>query len=292
MAILIACFPFLGIFFLTLRQTYVKGKASSMAAPALSPEPGWEVLDACAAPGNKTVHLAALMKRKGKIIACELQRERIKRLKDTIKLSGASNIQVLNDDFLNQNPKDPSYSKVKAILLDPSCSGSGTAASRLDHLLPSKAAGQDTDTERLNKLATFQRKALQHALLFPAVERIVYSTCSINQIENEDVIKSVLPIAESNGFQLAKPFPEWQCRAECLVRTDPAKHGEGFFIALFTRKDANFSGGSNKNETRISHSTPEIKNARRKKKRVPFVSTNLFKMWLYDSTIVKSWRSN
>ncbi|KAH1252656.1 putative 28S rRNA (cytosine-C(5))-methyltransferase [Glycine soja] len=271
---------------------FLQGKASSMAAPALSPEPGWEVLDACAAPGNKTVHLAALMKRKGKIIACELQKERIKRLKDTIKLSGASNIQVLNDDFLNLNPKDPSYSKVKAILLDPSCSGSGTAASRLDHLLPSKAAGQDADMERLNKLATFQRKALQHALLFPAVERIVYSTCSINQIENEDVIKSVLPIAESNGFQLAKPFPGWECRAECLVRTDPAKHGEGFFIALFTRKDANFSGRSNKNETRISDSTAEIKNARRKKKRVPFVSTNPFKTWLYDSKIVKSWRSN
>ncbi|KAL2655158.1 hypothetical protein AAZV13_04G050400 [Glycine max] len=258
-----------------------------------------QVLDACAAPGNKTVHLAALMKRKGKIIACELQKERIKRLKDTIKLSGASNIQVLNDDFLNLNPKDPSYSKVKAILLDPSCSGSGTAASRLDHLLPSKAAGQDADMERLNKLATFQRKALQHALLFPAVERIVYSTCSINQIENEDVIKSVLPIAESNGFQLAKPFPGWECRglpvfegSECLVRTDPAKHGEGFFIALFTRKDANFSGRSNKNETRISDSTAEIKNARRKKKRVPFVSTNPFKTWLYDSKIVKSWRSN
>ena len=52
----------------------------------------FKVLDACAAPGNKTVHLAALMKRKGKIIACELQKERIKRLKDTIKLSGASSI--------------------------------------------------------------------------------------------------------------------------------------------------------------------------------------------------------
>ncbi|KAL5059367.1 hypothetical protein RYX36_030971 [Vicia faba] len=45
--------------------------------------------------------------------------------------------------------------------------------------------------------------------LFPALERIVYSTCSINQIENEDVVKSVLPIAESYGFQLAKSFPEW-----------------------------------------------------------------------------------
>ncbi|TKY74879.1 28S rRNA (cytosine-C(5))-methyltransferase [Spatholobus suberectus] len=153
--------------------------------------------------------------------------------------------------------------------------------------------------ERLNKLATFQRKALQHALLFPAVERIVYSTCSINQIENEDVIKSVLPIAESYGFQLAKPFPEWQCRglpvfegSECLVRIDPAKHGEGFFIALFARKDVNFSWWSNKNETRISHSSSTIKNAQRKKKPIPFISTNPFRMWLYDqlnwSTTVKS----
>ncbi|KAK7352565.1 hypothetical protein VNO80_17989 [Phaseolus coccineus] len=273
---------------------FMQGKASSMAAPALSPQPGWEVIDACAAPGNKTIHLAALMMSRGKIIACELKKERVKRLKDTINLSGASNIQVLNEDFLNINPKDPSYSKVNAILLDPSCSGSGTAASRLDHLLPSKTAGQqDTDMERLNKLATFQRKALQHALLFPALERIVYSTCSINQIENEDVIKSVIPIAESHGFHLAKPFPEWQCRglpvfegSECLIRTDPAKHGEGFFIALFARKDAISSECSNKNKTTILHGTPGIKDAQRKKKRIPFISTNPFKMWLYDQLML------
>lgn len=55
----------------------------------------FKVLDACAAPGNKTVHLAALMKRKGRIIACELQKERIKRLKETINLSGASSIHYL-----------------------------------------------------------------------------------------------------------------------------------------------------------------------------------------------------
>lgn len=54
-----------------------------------------KVLDACAAPGNKTVHLAALMRKKGRIIACELKKERIKRLKDTIKLSGASSILQL-----------------------------------------------------------------------------------------------------------------------------------------------------------------------------------------------------
>ncbi|KAH9653225.1 25S rRNA (cytosine-C(5))-methyltransferase NSUN5 [Citrus sinensis] len=194
---------------------FLQGKASSMVAAALAPKPGWKVLDACSAPGNKTVHLAALMKGKGKIVACELNKERVRRLKDTIKLSGAANIEVLHGDFLNLDPKDPAYSEVRAILLDPSCSGSGTAAERLDHLLPSHASGHTadpTEMERLNKLSAFQKKALRHALSFPGVERVVYSTCSIHQVENEDVIKSVLPIAMSFGFQLATPFPQWNCR--------------------------------------------------------------------------------
>lgn len=51
-----------------------------------------KVLDACAAPGNKTVHLAALMRGNGKVIACELNKERIKRLEDAVRLSGAHSI--------------------------------------------------------------------------------------------------------------------------------------------------------------------------------------------------------
>ncbi|XP_054818628.1 25S rRNA (cytosine-C(5))-methyltransferase NSUN5 isoform X2 [Prosopis cineraria] len=268
---------------------FLQGKASSMVAPALGPEPGWEVLDACAAPGNKTVHLAALMRGKGRVIACELSKERIKRLKETITLSGASNIRVLNEDFLNINPKAAEYSKVRAILLDPSCSGSGTASSRLDHLLPSKAAGQDFDMERLNKLANFQRKALEHTFAFPTVERIVYSTCSINQIENEDVIMSVLPMAESYGFQLVTPFPQWQRRglpvfegSEHLLRTDPAVDGEGFFIALFARKGASSSATLNERETRPTcNSCTRTKIRHSRKHRLPYIHTNMFNWWTY-----------
>jgi putative methyltransferase len=173
-----------------------------------------KVLDACSAPGNKTIHLAALMEGQGKIIACELNEERVKRLEHTIKLSGASNIEVCHGDFLGLNPKDPSFAKIRAILLDPSCSGSGTITDRLDHLLPSHSEDNNMnyDSMRLHKLAVFQKKALAHALSFPKVERVVYSTCSIYQIENEDVVSSVLPLASSLGFKLATPFPQWQRR--------------------------------------------------------------------------------
>uniref|UniRef100_A0A803PPZ8 SAM-dependent MTase RsmB/NOP-type domain-containing protein n=1 Tax=Cannabis sativa TaxID=3483 RepID=A0A803PPZ8_CANSA len=256
---------------------FLQGKASSMVAAALAPKPGWEVLDACSAPGNKTVQLAALMRGKGKIIACELNKERVKRLNDTIELSGASNIKVLHGDFLSLSSEDPTYSKVRAILLDPSCSGSGTASVRLDHLLPSYATGQssnDVDDFRLNKLAAFQRKALEHALSFPSVERIVYSTCSIHEVENEAIIKSVLSLASSFGFELEAPFPQWSRRglpvfegSEKLLRTDPVEDREGFFIALFVRKKGE---------------KPQTKDEKQKEILVPNVFSKFCKFMFYS----------
>lgn len=219
-----------------------------MVAVALCPEPGWKVIDACAAPGNKTVHLAALMNGEGSITACELNKERTKTLQNTIRRSGANNIETINGDFLDIDSNDPSYAEVRAILLDPSCSGSGISTERLDHLLPSHSRGNQDDastSSRIRKLSAFQRKALSHALSFPSVERVVYSTCSIHQAENEDVVSSVLPLASSLGFELATPFPQWRRRglpvfegSEHLLRTDPEDGLEGFFISLFVRKAA------------------------------------------------------
>lgn len=56
----------------------------------------FKVIDACAAPGNKTLHLAALMKGRGKIIACERDEKRVKRLKENVILSGALSILFQN----------------------------------------------------------------------------------------------------------------------------------------------------------------------------------------------------
>ncbi|CAH8363160.1 unnamed protein product [Eruca vesicaria subsp. sativa] len=254
-------------------RIFLQGKGSAMVAAALQPEPSWEVIDACSAPGNKTINLAALMKGQGKIIACELNEERVKRLEQTIKLSGATNIEVVHGDFLGLNPEDPSFAKVRAILLDPSCSGSGTISDRLDHLLPSHSAVYDSI--RLHKLAVFQKKALAHALSFPQVERVVYSTCSIHQIENEDVVSSVLPLASSLGFELATPFPQWQRRglpvcegSEHLLRMDPEEDKEGFFIALFTK--------TNKLDDLESSEVSERECRRRRKQCHPFLWPKVF----------------
>ncbi|KAG2316623.1 hypothetical protein Bca52824_019745 [Brassica carinata] len=259
-------------------RIFLQGKGSAMVAAALQPEPGWEVLDACAAPGNKTINLAALMKGQGKIIACELNEERVKHLEQTIKLSGATNIEVFHGDFLGLNLEDPYFAKVRAILLDPSCSGSGTITDRLDHLLPSHSAvNENYDSIRLHKLAVFQKKALAHALSFPHVESVVYSTCSIHQIENEDVVSSVLPLASSLGFELATPFPQWQRRglpvfegSEHLLRMDPDEDKEGFFIALFTK--------TNKldDDLESSDELPERVCRRRRKQCHPFLWPKVF----------------
>ncbi|XP_009402162.2 25S rRNA (cytosine-C(5))-methyltransferase NSUN5 isoform X3 [Musa acuminata AAA Group] len=242
---------------------FLQGKASSMVAIALSPKPGWKVLDACAAPGNKTVHLAALMRGKGKIIACEFNAERVRILEKTIRRSGAPNVDIVNGDFLDINTSDPVFKEVRAILLDPSCSGSGISAERLDYLLPS------------------YKKV-------PAVERVVYSTCSVHQTENEDVIKSVLPLATSLNFELATPFPRWPHRglpvfegAEHLLRTDPAEDTEGFFIALFVKK-CNSANNKLSRRTVPGKSMPSLSTKFMRGTRCkPYPFCKMSAMWLY-----------
>ncbi|KAJ1278549.1 hypothetical protein BS78_04G088100 [Paspalum vaginatum] len=271
-------------------KVFLQGKASCMVAVALGPKPGWKVIDACAAPGNKTVHLAALMNGEGSILACELNKERAKTLQHTVRRSGANNIKTVNGDFLDIDSNDPSYAEVRAILLDPSCSGSGISTERLDYLLPSHSRDDQDDastSSRVMKLSAFQKKALSHALSFPSVERVVYSTCSIHQAENEDVVNSVLPLATSLGFELATPFPQWRRRglpvfegSEHLLRTDPEDGLEGFFIALFIRKAAGGGAG----EPSEDGTEVRRKQVRRKRNGIKaFSSLRLSRMILYSN---------
>ena len=240
-----------------------------------------DIIDACAAPGNKTTHLAALLDKKnntynrgGKVFAFEKDHRRAQRLRDTVDLYGCSKtVIVAKKNFLEVDVNDAKYRNVRSILLDPSCSGSGTVQNRGDALMEyALKDGYDDDDDDDNRsekikreeeeeneeeqtrkkramsLQKFQLEALSHAMRFPGVLRISYSTCSIYREENEDVVQKVMPLAEELGFELAKCLPKWPRRgfAEVLGTTEAAKvvrvnpfegdDCEGFFVAVFQRK--------------------------------------------------------
>jgi 25S rRNA (cytosine2278-C5)-methyltransferase len=206
----------------------------------------FDYLDACAAPGNKTSHLAAVLLQQRRILAarsgnksklskrtpvahCSLyaldrSRPRYELLERRLSqmLPSKEEIKVVpqNLDFLATHGSD--YPNVRAILLDPSCSGSGIFSS-IDRQNESEihdgAAGNGDDPavpadeaklsvvgaaapkaiDRIEQLSSFQVKALQHAMgEFPNVTRIVYSTCSVHATENEEVIRRALNRGEVN----------------------------------------------------------------------------------------------
>ncbi|NXU81908.1 NSUN5 methyltransferase, partial [Oreotrochilus melanogaster] len=173
----------------------LQDKASCLPAFLLDPAAGSHVIDACAAPGNKTSHLAALLKNKGQIFAFDVDTKRLATMNTMLMRAGVTGFQLAQQDFLTVDPRDPKYARVTHILLDPSCSGSGNVwGSGRD---PQSGSGQ-----RLQALAGFQRKVLSHALSFPALQRLVYSTCSLHREENEDVVHAVLQ-EQGSAFRYA-----------------------------------------------------------------------------------------
>ena len=166
----------------------------------------------------------------------------------------------MNGDFLAVDPLGSEYANVKLLLLDPSCSGSGMRNHLFsDEKLDIEGTGEKKltfeeecerrfqeletkDIERVENLQSFQYRMLCHAMKFPKVMRICYSTCSLYRSENEAVVEEIL--ANNQEFELSnlrKTFKGLEKGfgkhgAKCL-RANPFKDlTDGFFIALFKRK--------------------------------------------------------
>ncbi len=103
----------------------LQDKASCLPAYLLDPPPGSQVIDACAAPGNKSSHLAAIMKNRGTLFAFDLDAKRLATMSTLLLRAGVTCQKLANQDFLKVDPDSPQYKDVEYILLDPSCSGSG-----------------------------------------------------------------------------------------------------------------------------------------------------------------------
>ena len=251
-------------------QIILQDKASCFPAKALLGDlpDDWrgDVLDACAAPGNKTTHAAALLGDRGAVHAFDRDARRLEILVKRAAEAGAA-VRASNADFLAATVETfPAASKIRAVLLDPSCSGSGMDG------VERNVMRDDADAARVSKLAAFQTEALAHALdAFPNAERVAYSTCSVHDAENEAVVAAAL--AARPGWRLRAALPAWPRRGRAaaglgaddaakLVRTDPAADDTiGFFLALFER------GAPKRARDAGDGGAPSARNARRKAKR-------------------------
>lgn len=233
----------------------LQDKASCFPALVLAPPSSDDgaVIDATAAPGNKTSHLSALMKGKGRLFAFERDQKRFSTLQGMLRKAGCKNVETINADFLSVSPDDKKYAAVTHILLDPSCSGSGIV-NRLDYLLEREDENEAVDTERLNKLSGFQLSMIRHAMKFPGVVKIAYSTCSIHAAENERVVCQALNSeeAQASNYKLAPKemvLPDWPRRgipeemddaeqAPSVIRCRPGDDAtNGFFVACFIKSE-------------------------------------------------------
>ncbi|HYM38421.1 MAG TPA: 16S rRNA (cytosine(967)-C(5))-methyltransferase RsmB [Nitrospiraceae bacterium] len=161
---------------------YVEDEAAQLVALILDPQPGALILDTCAAPGGKTTHLAALMQNRGEIIAVDKSAARLRLLEDNCRRLGIGIVRTTRADattLLPHNLRDRLFDR---ILVDAPCSGLGVLRRH-----PEGKWRKEAETLK-------QYQILQHRLLEQSANRLrpggvlVYSTCSSEPEENEQVI--------------------------------------------------------------------------------------------------------
>lgn len=220
---------------LNREDIYVQDESAMLVAHLLSPQNATFIVDLCAAPGGKTTHLAHLMGNAGKIIAVDISAEKVALLEENCRRVGACNVET---QVLDATKADLNFMKTAdAVLVDAPCSGFGTLRRHPDI--------------RWNK--TFEQiralSEMQYSLLKNAAQHIkpggilVYSTCSIEPIENEAVIQRFLADFPMWTIENAKDFlpnvlPN-MITPQGFVQTFPHEHEvDGAFAARLRHRAA------------------------------------------------------
>lgn len=194
----------------------VQDPATATAIDLLEPKPGEKILDACAAPGGKTVAIASLMQDDGELVAMDIHDDRIAQLKQTLLRMDFPRVEVRQGDAREQPPVEE-RDEFDAILLDVPCMNTGVLGRRAD-------ARWRFSLERMEKMRKTQLEILNAcALRLKPGGRIVYSTCSLEPEENELLVeewaKSTL------DFELRRTKKVWPFK----------KQTDGAFAALLVR---------------------------------------------------------
>lgn len=193
----------------------VQDESAMHAALLLAPRSGDSVLDLCAAPGTKTTHLAELMQDRGKIIAADVSSQRLRRIDQNIERLGLSCVQTV---AVERDSSDLPEGPFTRILIDAPCSNTGVLGKRPE-------ARWRIDAAQMRELPQIQERLLLAASrqLAPG-GRLVYSTCSIEPEENQDVVRRVESVID--GLELVKEQQQY-----------PGYPGDGGYQALLQRRE-------------------------------------------------------
>jgi 16S rRNA (cytosine967-C5)-methyltransferase len=201
----------------------VQDESAALSVMLLDPQPGEEVIDLCAGQGGKTSHLADLMGDGGLLLAVDLHPGRLAQLMDNCRRLGIRSVRPVVADGRSLLVQ----SKVKRLLLDAPCSGLGVLARRVD-------LRWNKRPDDIGRLAELQLALLRHAVdLIQNGGCLVYSTCTIEDEENEEVVRRLL--SERDDIVLEPPtptVPKETITSREVVRTFPHHHGvDGIFAA-------------------------------------------------------------
>ncbi len=202
----------------------VQDSSAQLVTHLLDPQPGETIVDACAAPGGKTTHIAELIGDRGNVGACDRYQKRLRKVKANAERLQLKSIQIQEGDirYLSQFAN-----QCDRVLLDAPCSGLGTLHKRPD------IRWRQTP-EKIAELTLLQQELLSTAATWVKPQGIlVYATCTINPQENEKVVQSFLdfhpnwsisiPATESivNNFDISDGW----------IKVYPHRHHmDGFFM--------------------------------------------------------------
>jgi 16S rRNA (cytosine967-C5)-methyltransferase len=206
----------------------VQGEASQLVVYLLSPQPGERILDACAAPGGKSTHIAETMEDRGEVIATDISEKGLRLVKqnsDRLKLTSIRCIRADCSKPLNETLQRP----FDRILVDAPCSGFGTLRSHPEIKWNRGAP----DIERLSRV---QQTILDRiAASVRAGGVLVYSTCTLIEEENEKIVERFLRshaefvLDDAAGYLPSSAKPMVQGRY--FLSLPQRHHTDGFFAA-------------------------------------------------------------
>lgn len=192
----------------------VQDAASQAIAPFLKPEPGLRIIDACAGAGGKTLHLAAMMKNKGRIIAMDVEQWKLDELSKRARRAGVSNLETRIID--SSKVVKRLENSADRLLLDVPCSGLGVLKRNPD-------AKWKLSHSFIDEVRTLQQHIINdYCTMIKPGGLMVYSTCSILPSENENQVRTFLE--QRNDFTLMEEKHLW-----------PSDGFDGFYMALLKR---------------------------------------------------------